>query len=721
MSDNQQKPDLDKSPASEETTAGAASQAQEEQPASAASGAQPSAVGESQPEKRAEVAESGAAQSEEAAKEPEADASSADSASEPEADKAEEGAASAYLGNFNACFDGLAKIGPLVLLAALLCMAWPIFWEPAKGVYCPAEIRSLTAFLHSVATGSWLAPTGLSDGGWTVAQWPVFNWCIGLMALSPSLIASGYLLPTTSFICAFFAVLGVWCLAHAAGFGYRAAFAAGLILLCAPLFAPLPHFVGPATTAAGFFLFALVFFCRGWRVNTSWFSLPVAFALTALAGLAGGPLFLIVPLAASFCFLIWQGTLRRACRADAIFGFIILLAIIGCWLGVILTGDTSNNYLRELFDGSCRLSGPFHIKWLLPVAAGILGTMPWILMIFGVNWFHVLGQAGKTLKASRHDNSSALIWISLAIMLPLAIFVPWFHPVAVAIACLVAILLGKAATNLRSGGSRFFYLLASICLMIAGLAILCASFESTQSIVLDLLPVLPTPDLGNMLLTLSMLPVIGGIVLLAGIIALMFVKRFSGCGPLIYGICLVTIICQFGRLSFIYELAAMPHTPLIPFSEVQARVEKAMAAPTQSQPPAETQPAFQAQPEEAPALAQPPAETQPDYQIPAMPAPEATAPAEAPVQPEAAPVPDMAPAAPAIPAAPEAPQPGATTEQTVQPEAASPAPGVEPVQPEAATPEINLETPQEPAPVQAPEQTEAPESAPAAPGGQPAG
>lgn len=575
------------------------------------------------------------------------------------------------LGRFNACFDGLSKIGPLALLLALLCMAWPIFWAPDNNLYCPAEIRSLTAFLHSVATGSWYAPTGLENGSWTAAQWPVFTWCAALLALSPSLVASGYLLPTTSFLCTFFAVLGVWCLASAAGFGYRAAFAAALILLCTPIFAPLPNFVGPATVSAGFFLFALAFFCRGWRHDASWFSLPTAFVFTALAGMSGGWLLFIVPLLGSFCFLIWQGTLRRAHRADAIFGYILMLAIIGCWLIIVSMDSGNKEYLSLLFDTSWRTDWT-NSKWFLPAIAGILGTAPWILMIFGVSWGRVCSHAGRTLAASRHSNASALVWICLTLALPIAFFMPWFHPAAVTIACLACVLLGKAAVKLGSSGSRFFYLLASLCLILAGCVILCLSFKSTQALVLDMLPALPVPQLGEKLLTLTTLPFIGGIVLLGGLIALMFVKRFSGSGPLIYGICLVIILCQPSRLTLVGELAAMPGSPLVPFSAIQAQVDQALA----------------------------PAPTQPDYQPPAPPAnpePESPVPASPPMEP-------IQPATPAIPQfkAPEAPTAPEPAEQERSPDSGEAAPDL-PEQPvpspgQEPKPEVSTEQPLQQAP-----------------------
>ncbi|MBD5553277.1 MAG: hypothetical protein HDQ44_02960 [Desulfovibrio sp.] len=554
-------------------------------------------------------------------------------------------------GRLNACFNAFSRIGPLFLLLVLCCMAWPIFWLPANGVYCPAEVRHLTAFLHCLADGSWLAPTGLAGNEFTAAQWPAFSWVIGLLALSPTLVESGYLLPATTFLCAFFAALGVWCLSHAAGFGFRAAFAAGLILLCSPLFAPLPHFLGPAALCAGFFLFALVFFCRGWRGNESWLSLPLAFICTALATLAGGFLPLVVLLVGSLCYLIWRGELRRAHRADAIFGFILMLVIFGCWLALLMLRHINDAYLGLLFANAWQWTLPIPLKWFLPLAAGLLGCLPWILMIFGVSWQRVLATAGKSLASSRHENASALIWISLALALCVAIFVPQFHPAAVIIACLVCVLLGKAAINLGPVGGRFFCYLAAIATIIAGAVILCLSFSGTRELVLNQLPALPVPDPVQMLEALAWLPAVGAILLAAGLIALIFARHFSGCGLLVYAILVVVILCQPCRLGLAPDLARMPDTPLLSFAAVEARVADALAAPVQVQP--------------AP-------ETLPTPVIPVPPAPEALTPQdENTVQPEPdAPAPQTN--IPPAPAAPEEVIIEATPVPETQPETAPP-------------------------------------------------
>lgn len=474
-------------------------------------------------------------------------------------------------------FNGLAKIGPLALIIAITCLSWHDFVNPDNAVYCPAEIKSITAFLHSVAQGSWLTPTGLDKGLFSLAQWPGFYWFIGLFALIPGLDNSAMLLPMVEASAATLAVLGVWTLAWVAGFGVKAAFAAGVILLCIPLFAPLPHFMGGAALAAGWLIWALVFFYLGWRKTFSLISLCIAFILTALAGLTGGVLHFITPLAASLVFLIWTANLRRAQAIDALIGFILMLCLIGGWLGWVILGNDSGNYLSNLFSGSLRFSFP--PLWFVGLVLGIAGTMPWLLMVFGVSWVRVGKQARQSLSASRHDNGSAMIWSAFVMACIAAIFVPGFHPAAVAIACILCVLLGKAAPRLGHAGNPFFYLLASILLIAVGAVLMCLSFESTQALLLEHLPVQINPLVGPTLLSLTGAPIMAALLILGGAYGLFFVRRNRHCGGLVYGLLLVIILTQIGRLMIVPELAAKPDLPLQKYADIVENVKEALAAP----------------------------------------------------------------------------------------------------------------------------------------------
>lgn len=482
-----------------------------------------------------------------------------------------------HYGVLNGLFNGFAAIGPIALLLLLGCMAWPMFWQQGSGVFCPAEIKGLSGFLHCIAQQSWLAPTGIENGNFTTPLWPVFSWWVGLFALVPQLVQTGLLLPTATFFATFLAAFAVWTLAIVAGFGRKAALASGIILLSSPIFAPLPHFVGPAALAAALMIFALVFFCRGWSAQRAGISLPLAFIFTALAGLCGGPLHLAVPLLASLFFLIWRATFRRAQSLDALVGFFLMLAIIGIWLGALMLGDGHETYFTGLMAGSVHFAWPIPHIWFLALIVGLIGLLPWITLILGVSWFHVLGHASKSLSAARHSNGSALCWLALILILCCSIFTASFHTAAIAIACLAAVLLGKAFINLGALGNRFFFAIASLFIILAGAVICLASFSDTRQLLFDQFPMLANvPDLGNKLAALPTLPIMGYICIAAGIIGLFFVKRARGCGGLIYASIVVIVLCQPARLMLVQEIAAMPNTPLVSYASVEKQVEAAM-------------------------------------------------------------------------------------------------------------------------------------------------
>ncbi len=245
----------------------------------------------------------------------------------------------------------------------------------------------MTAFLNSAAQGNMLEPHGLANGS-LVAQWPLFTWFVGLIALIP--INAEFLWPMVSSIGAMLALVAAWFLAHASRFGAKAAFAAGLILLCAPIFAPLGHFVGKSALTAALIIFALACFTRGWLSNRAWISLPLAFLFTCLAGLSGGIYAFALPLIASFFFLIWRANLGRSSRADAIFGFGLLLALLGVWLGLVILKGTDATYLNTLFANAWQSPWPLPAGWWLAGLIAVAGLFPWILLVICVSWARVM-------------------------------------------------------------------------------------------------------------------------------------------------------------------------------------------------------------------------------------------------------------------------------------------------------------------------------------------
>ncbi len=511
-------------------------------------------------------------------------------------------------------YNFLAKIGPLYILLFICLMVWPDYWQKGTGLFCPPEIRSVTAYLHCIQESSWLAPMAMDNGVWAIPQWPLFYLFIGLLALIPGLAEANWLIPLVCASSAAIAVLGAFFFTHAAGFGSRVAFAASLILLCAPIFAPLHHFFGPVSLATGLMLFSLAFFCRGWKAQRAWLSLPLAFICAGLAGLCGGVLYIAVPLLGSFFYLVWLGKYRRGQAMDAVSGFLLMLIIIGVWIGMIALGNYPESYLSNLFRDSISLSWPPSHLWYLAFIAGLAGILPWTLSIFGVSWIRVLKDSVKSFAASRHENGSALMWISLVLVCCLSLFVPHTPLVAITIASLLAPLLGKAFIRLSPLGNRFFFLLASLFVIFIGGVLVALHFENSQNLIFAHLPVQPPAFAGAELQNLTGILVIGIVLIVAGLLGFFFVKRSRGGGGMIYASIVAVAICQIVLFMIAPVLHENPALPLKTMDAIASEVEKAKSAPPA--PKVSHEGAANAQPEtpvkEEPPLAAPPAPSAPD-------------------------------------------------------------------------------------------------------------
>ena len=661
-------------------------------PADAADAAQPEAGAETAPEQTAQTAATAAGRH-------------GDTVAEALARAGAQGGGAPRPDRCERVFRFLSRLGPLFLLVILAAQVWPDFWHAisGNGLYCPAEARNIEAFFLSMAQSAWLTPG--TDG---VAHWPLFTWFMGMLAPLP-VMATGSpdpLFPLAGALAAALALLAVWGLARAAGFGAQAALAAGLLLLAAPLFAPLGHFTGPAALAAALMVFSLVCFCRGWQTEHAWCSLPAAFALAGLAGLAGGPFHLAVPLAASFCFLVWRGGFRRAQALDAVLGFLLLLFLLGAWLAAIMLGEDDGGYLSQLFATSVQKPWPLPGRWWLAACVAGVGLVPWILSVFGVSWFRVLREAPRTLAASRRSGGAALIWIALVFGLLVTPCVPRAQAqmVAVALACVAAPLLGKAILALPRLSGHLLYACAALLLLAAGIVLLGASFELTQGALATFSPVSFDGQLLAALRDMPGLPVLGGVCLLGAIIMARFVRGEHGGGGLVAASVISVLLAQPATLLIAPELGKVPACGLATLPAIQKAAQAQLAPRRATEAPVSVAPL----PE--------PMETAPVQPVPAEPVPQPPAPApeaapalpEAPASPEAAPAPEAAPGAPPAPVEDTPAAPEAAPEGAPVPEA-QPAPAV-PAAPEAP---LSPQAPEDRAPEAAPSPEEAPQAAPA--------
>ena len=547
-------------------------------------------------------------------------------------------------------FAVLTKMGPLALLLLLLCQLWPTFLT--GGLYCPPEMKLMDTVREALANGQWFAPLHNGD-----AQLPVFVWMLAALDLVARMVPqlSAFVWPAGAALGGLACLWGTWALSRAAGFGPQAALASGLILLSSLLFPQLAHFMGPQGLATGLCLLSMAFFCMGWKKEHAWISLPLAFLTSGLAALTGGLVFLILPLLTSLVHLFWTWRIRRAQRLDALAGFLLLLLLGTLWAAAIIFWVQAEGYAQAVSSKFISLPWPLPAFWWLAPALAVLGLLPWLFVVTGVNWGRVFATSWKTLRASRKESSgSSFLWIALVFSLPLSLLGSGLAGATPAL-CLLAILLGRALVRMGSLGSKFFYLVIALLFLHAGMLLAALHFP----VALEWLRTstsLAIPQQYEALLTsLDALPVLGGLCIVFAVLLARFTRRAWPGGSL--------LVCTL----FAILLAQPAHLWLAPQLAEHAELKLAAAQPLNA--PAPVAPAA-VEEGTAPAAPEAAAETA----APEAPAADAAAP-------ETAPTPEAAPAAEATaPAAPEAttpaeaaPAPEATETSAPAPEAAAPA------------------------------------------------
>ncbi|MDR2056303.1 MAG: hypothetical protein LBQ10_10620, partial [Desulfovibrio sp.] len=312
-------------------------------------------------------------------------------------------------GRLQKCFEGASRLGPLLLACVLALYFWPEFLGRTS---IPSESESGQILSHVMKQGDWLAP---SAGG--IAQWPGFSACftviLKLSSYFKEIAAFPILFACLGAFCAFLTLLGAWCLGVTAGFGLRAALAAGLMSLCAPISALLANVISPETLAVALTLFSLCCFCRGWQGEGAGLAVPSGFLLAALAALTGGPYYLLLPFLSSLIFLCWLGRFYRAQKIDAVLGFALSLALLAVWLGSVMFRGHVDGYFQQLGSALSPSEILRAASWrsALPDAGmALLGLFPWLFLVVFVSWLRVAREAAKSLKAARAECAgSALV------------------------------------------------------------------------------------------------------------------------------------------------------------------------------------------------------------------------------------------------------------------------------------------------------------------------
>lgn len=562
-------------------------------------------------------------------------------------------------------FTVLAKMGPLALLLLLLCQLWPTFLT--GGLYCPPEMKLMDTVREALANGQWFAPLHNGD-----AQLPVFVWMLAALDLVARMVPqlSAFVWPAGAALGGLACLWGTWALSRAAGFGPQAALASGLILLSSLLFPQLAHFMGPQGLATGLCLLSMAFFCMGWKKEHAWISLPLAFLTSGLAALTGGLVFLILPLLTSLVHLFWTWRIRRAQRLDALAGFLLLLLLGTLWAAAIIFWVQAEGYAQAVSSKFISLPWPLPAFWWLAPALAVLGLLPWLFVVTGVNWGRVFATSWKTLRASRKENSgSSFLWIALVFSLPLSLLGSGLAGATPAL-CLLAILLGRALVRMGSLGSKFFYLVIALLFLHAGMLLAALHFP----VALEWLRTstsLAIPQQYEALLTsLDALPVLGGLCIVFAVLLARFTRRAWPGGSLLVCTLFAILLAQPAHLWLAPQLAEHAELKLAAAQPLNAAASAAPAAVEESTAPAAPEAAAGTAAPEAPAADAAAPETAPAPE--AAPAAEATAPAA----PEATAPAEAAPAPEATETSAPAPEAAAPAEAQAAPaqEAAAPAP-----------------------------------------------
>lgn len=541
-------------------------------------------------------------------------------------------------------FNGLAAIGPLVLI---------LFWA----------LESLPTLLGKELPALHLLGTAVVGGATATALpspdlYPVYGWFLsalnaipGIEALSlgtwlPGILPTAGLehlapypldvLPLASALAALFLLLLTWALARATSNDRRIAFASGLVLLSSLTLMGLPRIAGSDMLFASILTLSGICLYKGWIKAFAPLWLLGGFGLIALSALVGGLPGLALPLLTSFIFLIWRGTFRRAGARDGALAFGFMLVLLLGWGAFTAFQDGGRELLKTLVESE--YAGPIVEAWNIQgrdawISLALLAFiwLPWTALLLFLPWGRI-GAFFKGIIANRTQRpGQGWIWCSLIVGLAvLALLGANMTVLLIPVLPPLAILTAQGLLALSARGSRGFFLLVSVALVLTGLVFAAAHFYPLffDAVPAWLAALQPAP-----LPLVATIIQIGGLIVI-GLILWKGVNRSFAEGSLLL-------------LSFLLLLYA---APLAYYSVIASENMLPPATAGEQAPAEETSAAQQAT---VPALPVPPAEE-----------------------------PSVPPTAEPLPAAPETAEPVAPPQNTEAPSDKTPSPDSEQVSPQ---------------------------------------
>ena len=601
----------------------------------------------------------------------------------------------------NSIFRQLAAVAPLTLLVLLAFFCWaPVLMGDLA---CPEEVANLKVL--SGMSGPELLPHA---GSVTLLPvYALFAWGVSLIPLPAASIICG---PLLSYLGAAVALLGLCIFCGGLRLGRNVMLGSGLMLLSLPLFMSMANFVGPIPFACGLSLAAMGLLARSWMKNFDVPGMVVGNALAAAAALSGGLYYGLVPVLAGMLFALWRGNVQRLRNSDALIGFVCFVVLLLLWMSALILFGGSDITTDMLF--AALFGMPSTQSLLNRIVLGLCAFLPFLVIVISISWPRFLANAVRS-RSNSPESASGYAWMALILALLLSACAASAFDVFLAV-CLMTVLATRALLNLGTMGTKFFFLLVSLILLIVTLAGLSVTVPFVGEIFLPLaaqfgltIPASAQPALaafaqGDIFTTVivPLLPLLSALVIMH-----VAWRSRTAAAPLLVTAVACVVMAQPFALLMTPVMASVPALKL----EKAASIVPSLGAPVTKAVPA-------AKPEAAAPAVTAPAVTAPAKPEAAAPAakpeakPEAAAPEAKPeAKPEAA-TPEAKPEAKPEAAAPEA-------KPEAKPEAAAPAAKPE-AKPEAAAPEAKPEAkPEAAAPEAKPEakpEAAAPEAKPEA-------
>ncbi len=470
------------------------------------------------------------------------------------------------------CFNVLSWAGLPVLLVLVALVVFQQFLAP-RALWLFDEVRAADVYMRFLG-GDQLA---LSLNGVPYTDMPpLYFWFLkGLDRLphvdQPLLFFLGSALSAMLYISA------IWLLARATGHDRRTAFAAGLLALTSFFVMGLTQSPNADLLFAAVIALSLACFYRGWIKAKAPLWLTLAFLLTGAAALIKGPLALAFPLIASVLFLFWRGTPGRLNGRDGLFGFLLMLLLIGAWL-VMLYAAGQTDYIVDIFQrqltGRIFDAGETAMPWWFYLAALPLVCLPWVLLLLFVNWWSAFKGAPAAWRTRRENGGSSWLWISLVAGVALlsalsaksiSALLPLLAPLAV--------LAGRSLLRLTPLRSRFYFFFTALLFLLLGLGLVAAHYHT------KLLPLLPAdwnarigelpPLVFAWLDAAKNLVCMGGVLIILALLLLFLCRRSLPGGTLL--LCSVSLIVM--NLPFTKNVAPSLESVFSPRAQAEVMAQ----------------------------------------------------------------------------------------------------------------------------------------------------